>query len=53
MMNDNTLFIGLIVLIFAMLLAIIIYMIAPEQYMPEVCREHIDASTKICNGGFK
>ena len=53
MMNDNTLFIGLIVLIFAMLLAIIIYMISPEQYMPEVCREHIDASTKICNGGFK
>jgi hypothetical protein len=53
MMNDDTLFIGLIVLIFAMLLAIIIYMIAPEQYMTEVCREHLDASTKICNRGFK
>ena len=53
MMNENTLHIGLIILMLTMLLVIIIYMITPEQYMPEVCREHIDASTKICNGGFK
>jgi len=52
-MNENTLYIGLIISMLTILLGIIIYMIAPEQYMPEVCREHIDASTKICNGGFK
>ena len=46
-------FMGVTILILAMILAIFIYMVAPEQYMSEVCRERIDASTKICNGGFK
>jgi len=27
-------------------------MVAPEQYMTEVCMEHMDASTKICNRGL-
>ena len=52
MMNENTLHIGLIIFLLAFLLAIIIYMTSVEVDMAEKCREHLDASTKICNGGL-
>ena len=51
MMNEQTLFFGLIVFIFAMLLVIIIYMASIDAVMVEKCVEHHNASTKICNGG--
>ena len=51
MMNEQTLFFGLIIFIFAMLLVIIIYMASIEVVMVEKCVEHYNASTKICNGG--
>ena len=51
MMNEQTLFFGLIVFIFAMLLVIIIYMAGIEVIMVEKCIEPLTSSTKICNGG--
>ena len=50
MMNENTLHIGLIILMSAMLLVIIIYMTGTEVDMVEKCREPVSSSTKICNG---
>ena len=52
MMSDRALFYGIIILVLAMILAIFIYVVAPEAYMVEECREHYTASTKICNGGL-
>ena len=52
MMSDHAFFWGIILLVSLFILAIFIYMVAPEQYMTEVCREHMDASTKICNRGL-
>ena len=52
MMSDKVFFIGTIILILAMILAIFIYMVAPEAYMAEECREYYTSSTKICNGGL-
>ena len=52
MMSDRLFLFGLIALILAMILAIFIYVVAPEAYMVEECREHYTASTKICNGGL-
>jgi len=51
MMNEQTLFFGLIVFIFAMLLVIIIYMAGIEVIMVEKCIEPNTSSTKICNRG--
>ena len=51
MMNEQTLFFGLIIFLLTMLLVIIIYMAGIEVIMVEKCVERIDASTKICNGG--
>ena len=51
-MTEKAMFYGVIILILAMILAIFIYMVAPEQYMSEVCREYYTSSTKICNGGL-
>ena len=50
MMNENTLHIGLIILMLTMLLVIIIYMASIEVIMVEKCIEPLTASTKICNG---
>jgi len=47
-MTEKAMFYGVIILILAMILAIFIYMVAPEQYMTEACREHYTSSTKIC-----
>ena len=52
MMNEHTLHIGLIILMFVMILVIFIYVINEEQYMAEICKERITSSTKICNGGL-
>ena len=52
MMSDQTFFYGLVFLICMLILAILIYMVAPEAYMEEQCRELYNASTKICNGGY-
>jgi len=52
MMNENTLHIGLIILMSVMLLVIIIYMASAEVDMVEHCKEHLTSSTKICNGGY-
>ena len=52
MVNEHTLHIGLIVLMLTMLLVIIIYMTGTEVDMPEICKEPMSASTKICNGGL-
>jgi hypothetical protein len=52
MMNENTLLYGLLFFLLAMLLVIIIYMASAEVNMVEQCREHYNASTKICNGGL-
>ena len=51
MMNEKTLFFGLLIFLLTMLLVIIIYMASIEVVMVEKCVERIDASTKICNGG--
>jgi len=53
MMNENTLHIGLIILIATMFLVILLYMASGWVDMVEHCREHLTSSTKICNGGFK
>ena len=52
MMSDHTFFWGLIILVSVLILVILIYMVSPEAYMEEQCREHMNASTKICNGGY-
>jgi len=51
LLNDHTFFTGLVILVCLFILAILIYMVAPEAYMEEQCRENFTASTKICNGG--
>ena len=51
MTSEHTLHIGLIILMLTMLLVIIIYMASAEVDMVEHCKEHYNASTKICNGG--
>ena len=53
MMNENTLFYGLLFFLLAMLLVIIIYMASIDANMVEKCIEPNTSSTKICNGGFK
>ena len=52
MMNEHILHIGLVILMFVMILVIFIYVFNEEQYMAEMCKEHITSSTKICNGGL-
>jgi len=52
MMNENTLLYGLLFFLLAMLLVIIIYMASAEVNMVERCTEHLNSSTKICNGGL-
>jgi hypothetical protein len=52
MTSEHTLHIGLIILMLTMLLVIIIYMVGGEVDMAEHCKEHHNASTKICNGGY-
>ena len=52
MTSEHTLHIGLIILMLTMLLVIIIYMASAEVDMVEHCKEHYNASTKICNGGY-
>ena len=51
-LNDHTFFTGLIILVSLFILAILIYMVAPEAYMEEQCRESYTSSTRICNGGY-
>jgi len=51
MMNENTLFVGLIIFLLAFLLVIIIYHVSVEVDMAEKCIETITSSTRICNGG--
>lgn len=51
-MTEKAMFYGVIILILAMILAIFIYMVAPEAYMAEECREYYTSSTRICNGGL-
>jgi hypothetical protein len=51
-MTEKEMFYGVIILILAMILAIFIYMVAPEAYMAEECREYYTSSTRICNGGL-
>ena len=50
MMNEHTLHIGIIILMLAMFLVILLYMASAEVDMVEHCKEHYNASTKICNG---
>ena len=52
MMSDHTFFWGLIILVSVLILVILIYMVSPEAYIEEQCREHMNASTKRCNGGY-
>ena len=52
MMSDHTFFWGLIILVSTFILVIFIYMVSPEAYMVEECRENMTSSTKICNGGY-
>ena len=51
-MSDHTFYWGLVILVSLFILAIFIYMVAPEAYMAEECREHYTSSTRICNGGL-
>ena len=52
LLNDHTFFTGLVIFVCLFILVILIYMVAPEAYMEEQCREHYNASTRICNGGY-
>ena len=50
MMNEQTLFFGLLIFLLTMLLVIIIYMAGIDANMVEKCIEPNTSSTKICNG---
>ena len=52
MMNENTLHIGLIILMATMFLVILLYMVSGWVDMAEYCKESLTSSTKICNGGY-
>ena len=51
MMNEKTLFFGLLIFLLTMLLVIIIYMAGIDANMVEKCIEPNTSSTKICNRG--
>jgi len=51
MMNEQTLFFGLLIFLLTMLLVIIIYMAGIDANMVEKCIEPNTSSTKICNRG--